>query len=184
MLVVAGAIVLAIGAVAIIVVRPVLPADLPVHAAWSIPLAGALLIVLGLACGFWLGRPAMVMTGVAAGMAVALASSIWLYNGWINATRDFKALAATVERHAAGGDVGVFVSKGEYFQIDFYLGRDLKTLGTLPELHAFVGAPPRPVVVVNQENWERWHRQLPPELRVVDTTVVGGETMRLVRLPP
>jgi 4-amino-4-deoxy-L-arabinose transferase-like glycosyltransferase len=178
----AGVIVLALGAIAMALVGPALPRDLPVHIAWVVPLAGTSLVLLSLAYGLWLGRPAILMTGMAAGMAVALASSIWLYNGWINATRDFKALAATVDRHARGGDVGAFVSKGEYLQIDFYLRRDLTPLTLMHELEAYVARPGRPVVVVNQENWDRWHHQLPAALDVLETTVVGGEAIRLVRL--
>jgi hypothetical protein len=109
---------------------------------------------------------------------------VGIYNGWINATRNFQALAATIERHAHGGTVGVFVSKGEYLQIDYYLGRDLKTLALPAELAAFVGTPERPVAVVNQENWERHRGELPPGLRVLEAPVVGGETIRLIRLAP
>jgi 4-amino-4-deoxy-L-arabinose transferase-like glycosyltransferase len=180
-LVVTGMVVIALAAVAMALAGPARPAEVPVHVSWVVPLAGLLLVVFGLAWGFWVGRPTILMTGMAAGMAVALASSIWLYNGWINATRDFKALAATVERHARGADVGAFVSKGDYLQIDFYLRRDLTPLMLLTELEAYVARPGRPLVVINAENWERWHRQLPPGLDVLETTVVGGEALRLVR---
>lgn len=179
-----GAIVLGLGAVALALAGPPLAPELAVRVAWLVPLAGVSLVVLSLAYGLWFGRPAILMKGMAAGMAVALAAGIWLYNGWINATRDFKALAATVERHARGGDVGTFVSKGDYLQIDFYLGRHLTTLMLMQELEVYVARPGRPVVVVNQENWERWQRQLPPGLAVLDTIVVGGEAIRLVRLSP
>ena len=50
------------------------------------------------------------------------------------------------------------------------------------ELEAYLTKPGRPVVVINQENWERWRDQLPRQLRVLDTIGVGGETIRLVRL--
>ncbi|HMH52155.1 MAG TPA: glycosyltransferase family 39 protein [Candidatus Acidoferrum sp.] len=129
-------------------------------------------------------RRAAVVTWTAAAMAVALFSGVWIYNGRINAKGNFKALAATVERHARGGEVGVFVSKGEYLQIDYYLGRNLKTLDFPSDLAAYVAKPERPVVVVNQENWERHERQMPPGLRVLEAPFVGGETMRLVRLGP
>ena len=52
----------------------------------------------------------------------------------------------------------------------------------MAELEAYVMKPGRPLVVINQENWDRWHRQLPPQLRVLDTIGVGGEAIRLVRL--
>ena len=76
------------------------------------------------------------------------------------------------------------MSKGEYLQIDYYLGRDA-TLLTLPaELAAYAARPGRPVVVVNQENWERHERRMPAGLRVLEAPLVGGETMRVVRLGP
>jgi 4-amino-4-deoxy-L-arabinose transferase-like glycosyltransferase len=180
--VVVGVIVLALGAVAMALTGAPLPGDLPFNVSWGVPLAGVLLVVLSLAYGLWVGRPAVLMTGMAAGMAVALASGIWLYNDWINTTRNFKALAATVERHAGGGDVGVFVSKGDYLQIDFYLRRALTPMVFPAEVAAYVATPQRAVVVINQENWDRWQRQLPSQLHVLDTSVVGGEAIRLVRL--
>jgi hypothetical protein len=114
-------------------------------------------------------------------MAVVLFAGVWIYNDRINATHDFKALAASVERHAHGGEVGVFVSKGEYLQIDYYLGRDLRTLAFPSDLAAYVARPERPVVVINQENWERHERQMPAGLRVLEAPLVGGETIRVVR---
>ena len=180
--VVVGAIVIALGAAAVNLMGVTLPRDLPSRTSLVVPLSGLLLIALGLGCGLWRGRPALLTTGVAAGMVVALAASIWPYNDWINTTRNFKALAATIERHAASGDVGVFASKGDYLQIDYYLRRDLTPLMLMAELEAYVMKPGRPLVVINQENWDRWHRQLPPQLRVLDTIGVGGEAIRLVRL--
>lgn len=126
-------------------------------------------------------RRAAIVTWTAAGTAAAFVAGVWIYNGWINATRDFRAVAAAVERHAGGGEAGVFVSKGEYLQIDYYLGRDLKDLGLPGDLLAYLAAPRRPVVVVNQENWERHQGRLPPDLQVVETATAGGETMRVVR---
>ena len=129
-------------------------------------------------------RRRRLVTAMAAATAIALAAGIWVYNARVHTTHDWKAFAATVERHARGAEAGVFVSKGEYLQIDYYLGRHLKTLGLLAELSAYLSAPARPVVVMNQENWDRHQGQLPPGLRVLDTVFVAGETMRLVRLGP
>ena len=129
-------------------------------------------------------RRTAIVTWTAGGMVVALFAGIWIYNHRINTTHNFKALAASVERHAAGGEAGVFVSKGEYLQIDYYLGRDLKVLVFPSDLAAYVARPERPVVVVNQENWDRHERQMPAGLRILEAPFVGGETMRLVRLGP
>jgi 4-amino-4-deoxy-L-arabinose transferase-like glycosyltransferase len=128
-------------------------------------------------------RRATVVTWMAAATAVALFVGIRVYNPRMNASHDFRAFAARVERHAGGGEVGVFVSKGEYLQIDYYLGRYLTTLDFPADVAAFTARPGRPLVVVNQENWDRHARRLPPELRVVETSPVGGETLRVVRLP-
>ena len=129
-------------------------------------------------------RRTAIVKWTAAGMAVPLFAGIWIYNHRINTTHNFKALAAGVERHARGGEAGVFVSKGEYLEIDYYLGRDLKVLAFPSDVAAYVARPERPVVVVNQENWERHERQLPAGLHVLEAPFVGGETMRLVRLGP
>jgi 4-amino-4-deoxy-L-arabinose transferase-like glycosyltransferase len=182
--VVVGAIAVVLGATAMALAGPPWPRDLLFGLRWSVPLAGLLAVLVALAYGLWSGRRGLLMAGVGAGAAVALASSIGLYDHWINADRNFKALAATVEHRAGGGDVGVFVSKGDYLQIDYYLGRDLTPLATPAEFEAYVAGPKRPVVVVNQENWERWGRQMPPTLLVLDAALVGGETIRIVRLPP
>ena len=72
----------------------------------------------------------------------------------------------------------MFVSKGEYLRIDYYLGRDLKPLVFPADLAAYVGAPNRPIVVVSQENWERHERQMPAGLRVLKVPLAGGETRR------
>jgi 4-amino-4-deoxy-L-arabinose transferase-like glycosyltransferase len=125
-----------------------------------------------------------LVNGAAALMALALFAGVRIYNHRINATHDFKSLAASIEGHAAGREVGVFVSKGEYLQIDYYLGRDLKTLDFPSDLAAFVARPERPVVVVNQENWQRHERRMPAGLRVLEAPLVGGEIMRVVRLAP
>ena len=129
-------------------------------------------------------RRAVIVRWTAGAMAVALVVGIWFYNHRLDETRNFKALAASVERHAGGGEVGVFVSKGEYLQIDYYLGRDLTPLTFPPELAAWAAKRPRAVIVVNQENWDRWARELPPGHSVVETSTVGGETMRVVRVSP
>ena len=74
------------------------------------------------------------------------------------------------------------MSKGDYLQIDFYLGRHLTTLWQKADFDPYIARPGRPVVVLNQENWERWQRELPPGLEVLDTIVVAGEAIRLFRL--
>jgi 4-amino-4-deoxy-L-arabinose transferase-like glycosyltransferase len=180
----ASVILVAIVVAAVALTNPTVPRQIGSPWAGALPLVGLLVLVVALVHGLASARPSWLMAGASAGMAIALASSIWVYNGWLNATQDWRGLAATVERHAGGGNVGVFVSKGEYFQIDFYLGRALKTLETLGEFEAYVARPERPVVVMNQENWERWQRRLPSGLDVLEQRTVARETMRLVRLGP
>jgi 4-amino-4-deoxy-L-arabinose transferase-like glycosyltransferase len=155
--------------------------ELATFGPWLLPLAAVLVTVLALAYGLASARPRVLVGGVAAGMALTLATSVWPYNAWLNATQDWRAVAAAIERHARGGEVGAFISKGEDLQIDFYLGRFLTTLWTPANVEAYVTRPDRPVVVVNQENWERWSRQL-PELEVLETVVAAREALRVVRL--
>jgi len=41
-------------------------------------------------------------------MAVQLGYGVWLANRWTDRTEDFRAVAATVRRHALNGDLRVF----------------------------------------------------------------------------
>jgi len=143
---------------------------------------GLTLVVAGWAADAGRPRRATVVKAMAAGMAAALLVGVWVYNVRVDATHDYRGLAARAERHAAGGPVGAFISKGEYLQLDFYLGRDLTLLTLPPEVAAFVARPERPLVIVNQEAWERHERAMPPGLVVLETARVGGETIRIVRL--
>jgi 4-amino-4-deoxy-L-arabinose transferase-like glycosyltransferase len=183
-LAVAGVLVVAGVLAATALANPLPPREVAPGVAWILPSAGLVTLLLAMALGLWSGHTVRLVAGMALGMALALGGSLWPYDRWINRTHDFRSLAATVERHAAGGAVGVFVSKGEYLQIDFYLGRHLRPLASPAELEAFAKRGDRPVVVINQENWQRWRGELPADLDVLEEPTVARETLRLVRLRP
>lgn len=179
-----SSIVLVLATVAAYLAFEAWPRDLLPSLSWRglVTLAGLLLVGIAILVGLGLGRRSLLMAGVAGGMAVALGSGIWIYNGAINRARDFKALAAAIDRTAGRGDIGVF-AKGEYLQLDFYLHRDLTPLTTVAEALAYLAKPER-FVVVNQQHWELWRHQLPPKLELLHSAVVGGEVLRLVRPSP
>lgn len=125
------------------------------------------------------GRPGLLIHGVVATMVVLLASGIWIYNAWVNATQDFKTLAARVERQADGADTSVF--GGRFWPLDFYLDRRLGQVGTREEFDAYVGRPDRPVVVLNGRTWERIQGKARPPVRLLDRMNVRGQEMLIVR---
>ncbi len=77
---------------------------------------------------------------------------------------------------------GLFASKGEYLQIDYYLGRPLASLPALPDVEAFLRRR-QAVVVVNQEAWERQARVL-TGVEILEARPVGAETLRIIRRQP
>src|SRR5919109_4321618 len=92
------------------------------------------------------------MYGTIAATAVVLGYGIWAHNRHFNVAWDFPGLAATVERHAQGGDVGVF--GGRWFALDYYLGRPVYSAQSLREFTDYVRRPERPIVVTNHRTWK------------------------------
>lgn len=141
--------------------------------------AGAALVGTVMFWGLHAGRPAMLVHGVVAAMVVLLGYGIWLYNGRFNEVWDFKRLAASVERHAHGGEVGVF--GGRWFSIDFYIGRPLHSIRTGAEFKEYLARSERPVVVVNGRTWGYVQGQISPHVRVLDQMTVGGQEMLILK---
>lgn len=153
---------------------------------WQIlPLvAGAALAGVALFVGLGAGRPSLLVHGVAAGMVVILAYGIWPYNTRFNEIWDFRRLAAGIERHAAGGEAGILGGKifgGQFFSIDFYLGRPLRPLQTVGEFNAYVARAERPVVVLRGPVWRAIQGQISPEVRVLEQMTIGRQEMLLLR---
>ena len=112
-------------------------------------------------------------------MAVLLTSGVMIHNTWVNRGQDYPALAALIERHAQGGEVGV--SGGRFFSIDFYLRRALTTVRTADTFDAWTARPDRPVVIVTDRAWARMRDHVRPDLEIVDSMLIRTHTMLIVR---
>ncbi len=146
----------------------------------ALPLAtGGALIGGALFWGLRMGRPTIVVHGVVAATVLILGSGVWLYNSRFNETSNFRRLAASVERHADGGEAGAF--GGRWFSIDFYLGRPLRSIGTVEELNEYLARDERPVVVVNGRTWRAVQGQISPHVRVLEEVTVRGQPMLILR---
>jgi 4-amino-4-deoxy-L-arabinose transferase-like glycosyltransferase len=144
---------------------------------WSaLPLIAALAVfVAALAWGLYAAAPRALMYGAVGAMAVVLGYGIWAHNRHFNVAWDFPGLAATVERHAHGGDVGVF--GGRWFALDYYLGRPVYSAQSLREFTDYVRRPERPIVVTNNRTWKNLRASLDVDLQVLDEKPLGGQTM-------
>ncbi len=146
----------------------------------SLPLVAAVALFTGaLSAGLYAAAPRLLMYGVVATMALALGYGIWPHNRGFNEVWDFPGLAAAVERHANGREVGVF--GGRWFALDYYLGRPVYSAQTLGEFTDYVTRPERPVVVTNGRTWNGIRASMGSQLRVLDEKPVGGQTMIILR---
>jgi 4-amino-4-deoxy-L-arabinose transferase-like glycosyltransferase len=151
---------------------------------WTAAPLYVVLILLGVCLhhGLRTDRRRLVVGGGAVLMLVALAYGIWPYLRWVNSTQDFRGLAAQVEQHAHGGPVAVY--GGRFFQLDFYLGRDLVRLRSVAEVEAYVGRPEAPILVVDGRAWQELQARLPATVRVLETMHVRSWDMRVLRGGP
>lgn len=156
--------------------RPFVP-----ELSWQVlPLALAILLLgAALFLGLGGGRPALLVYGGVAAMVVLLGWGVWLYNSRFNELSDFKGLAASVERHSSGGDVGAFGAR--WFSIDFYLERSLHPIRSVEELTAYLARPKHPVVVVTRRAWDAVQPHSSPALRVLERMSVHGHEILIVR---
>jgi 4-amino-4-deoxy-L-arabinose transferase-like glycosyltransferase len=146
----------------------------------TLPLMVAVaLFTVTLSTGLWAAAPRLLMYGVVAAMALALGYGIWPHNRGYNEVWDFPGLAATIERHANGREVGVF--GGRWFALDYYLGRPVYSAQTLSDFTDYVTRPERPVVVTNGRTWNGLRASMGSQLRVLDEKPVGGQTMVILR---
>jgi hypothetical protein len=98
----------------------------------------------------------------------------------VNRGQDYPALAALIERHARGGEVAI--TGGRFFSIDFYLGRPLTAVRTVPAFEAWLARPDRPLSVVTGRAWSHMRGQLrAEEVEVLHTVRVRKHLMFLVR---
>ena len=116
----------------------------------TLAISAAVLMLAGvLFWGLSRGRPALVVYGGVALMAVLLIGGVRLSSQAIRMTQDFRVVVAALERHARGGDMRLF-SASLLLPVDFYAGRQLVRMQTPPELRQYLAGPARPVVLVDQ----------------------------------
>jgi 4-amino-4-deoxy-L-arabinose transferase-like glycosyltransferase len=162
--------------------------DLVEHFWWKAGLiAAGGLALTGYACWALLTRrPRALVVGVALAMAVLLAGGVRVYNQWVNRSEDYAALAALIERYAQGGAVGIV--GGQFFSIDFYLGRALTPVPTVAAFDAWVSRADQPMAVIIGREWSLYRTQVQSETEVLDTMRIHEHLMFLVRqaepLPP
>lgn len=145
-------------------------------------LSGTLVLTLLAWYGLRAGRATLLVPAMAGVMAVLLAAGIWLYNDWVTRSQDYRALAATIERHAQGGEVRAF--GGRFFMVDVYLGRALGPIRSVEEFNQFTARPDRPVVVLNGRTWNNIQGQIPPNVQTLERRRVRRQMMYVVRLGP
>lgn len=146
----------------------------------ALPLLMAIaLLGIALFGGLHTGRPALLVYGGVTAMVVILGYGIWLYTARFNERWDFRRLAASIERHAAGGDAGMCGVK--WFSLDFYLGRPVLWAGTAQECDAFLARADRPVGVVNRRTWRSIQGKASPALVVLEETTIGGQNVLILR---
>lgn len=105
------------------------------------------------------GRPTLLVLGGAAAMAALLGYGVWLVNGWTDRMEDFRAVAATVRRLAPDGDIRVF-TQAKLLPMDFYYGRELPRIASVPELRAYLAASARPTVLIDEQGLKVTPRDL------------------------
>jgi 4-amino-4-deoxy-L-arabinose transferase-like glycosyltransferase len=125
------------------------------------------------------GRPAVLVPGVALGMALLLVPGVWIYTSWTNRQEDYRAFAELVERHAAGGEVGI--AGGRFFSIDFYLDRGLTPVRTNQALDEWLARPDRPIAVISERSWTPMREHIKTPAQVLDTMRVRSHEMFIIR---
>ncbi len=146
-------------------------------------IVGITLIGVAMFWGLQSGRPALLVHGVVTAMVVILAYGIWPYNTRHNEIWNFKQLAASVDRYARGGDAAVFQHRYDWMSIDFYLGRQPRSIDTVEGLREYLTQNDRPVVVVEDRAWRAIQRELSPDARVIEQMTIGREKMLIVTAP-
>lgn len=182
-LVLAGAAILALNLPGLLGLdqRPYIPG-------WSwevLPLVGGTaLLGLALFWGLRAGRPFVLVYGTVAAMMLILAYGVWPYTTRFNEIWNFRRLAASIERHAQGGEVAVFggnVYGGRWFSIDFYVDRPLRPIQTINEFNAYIAREDRPVVVVRGPIWRIVRPEISPGVQVLERMTIGRQEMLIVK---
>lgn len=130
--------------------------------------------------GLHAGRPALLVHGVIIAMVIVWGYGIWPLNKRHNETWDFRQFAASVDRHARGGEVAIFQHRDKWGSIDFYLGRSARPLSLVYQVNEHLGRGDGSVVLMDEETWSDLEMQISPKARVLQQTAIGPNTIFLV----
>lgn len=174
----------AMAAVTLVMAWPgVAPRGIPQFGLAGIPLVGA---GWGLALALWVGltrgRESILVGGMTAATAVLLLYGTWLANTRFGDTGDIPRLAARLEAYARGREAGVLFETG-WLEVDYYLGRPLREIGTAPELEAYLARTGGPVLT-NESTWNAIRSTLSPRVRVLERVTARGRTFVLLGWSP
>lgn len=148
---------------------------------WSaVPLYVAL---AGLGAALFVGlrraRAGVLIGGGATASLLLLGWSVYPHAVWLNRTQDYPRLAASLERHAKGGDAAVY--GGRYFPLDFYIGRPLVRLRDAQQFNEYLARPDAPPVVLDNRAWDTLQGQIQQPVVELDSVHVRPWDMRIVR---
>jgi 4-amino-4-deoxy-L-arabinose transferase-like glycosyltransferase len=146
-------------------------------------LACALLVGVVFLLGLRDGRPVLLVLGGVAATSVLLGYGVWLVNGWTDRAEDFRAVAATVRRHAPDGDLRVF-TQAKLLPMDFYYGRELPRLLTVEQLRAYLASDPRPTVLIDEQDLKLTPPELIRDLRVLETLRIHEQQLFILGCAP
>jgi len=151
--------------------------------AWkaAILVLGALILGSVFFVGLTRGRPALVIYGGAAMMAVLLSLGARVSDEVIERTQDFRVVAAALRRHAAGGEVRLF-SASLLLPVDFYFGRQLDRMFDVDQMRDYLARADHPVALVDPQAWRDFRRWFPPDIAVLETIAIQGQKLYIVRV--
>ncbi len=138
--------------------------------------AGSLLLGFVFLLGLRNGRPGLLVRGGVALMAVLLGYGAWLVNGWTERTEDFRAVVATLRRHAPDGDLRVF-TQAKLLPMDFYFGRELPRILAVDELRAYLAGSERPTVLIDEQDLKVTPREMVEDLRVLEALRIHEQSL-------
>ena len=139
-----------------------------------------------LALSLWMGlrgrRPAWLVTGTAAAMAVMLACGTRLELERSREVADVRHLAERLEHHARGRDVGVLFETG-WLEVDFYLGRAVREIEAELELEKFV-VRDGGTALSSEPVWTEIKARAWPEVAPVERITVAGKPFLILGWRP
>jgi 4-amino-4-deoxy-L-arabinose transferase-like glycosyltransferase len=135
------------------------------------------------AAAFWglrLGRPALLVHGIVAGMVLTWGYGVWAFTERHNAIWNYRQLVADADRHGRDGGVAVFQHRDKWVSIDFYLGRSPRSIASVEQANEVLGRGRPGVVLMDDGAWARLRPGLSPCARVLERATIGGKGLLVV----